>query len=82
MRVADNGQGMSPEELRQLDRQMRHGDSEPQGGRSSIGLHNIYQRMKLTFGSHFHIRFHSREGFYTVVELVIPPSPQVPPFQT
>ncbi|WP_305116555.1 sensor histidine kinase [Acutalibacter muris] len=82
LRVADNGQGMSPEELRQLDRQMRHGDSEPQGGRSSIGLHNIYQRMKLTFGSHFHIRFHSREGFYTVVELVIPPSPQVPPFQT
>lgn len=82
LRVADNGRGMDAGELERLDGQMRRGEGEPQTGRSSIGLHNIYQRMKLTFGSHFHIRFRSRKGFYTAVELVIPESPQLPPFQT
>lgn len=82
LRVADNGRGMDDGELRSLDGQMRRGEGEPQTGRSSIGLHNIYQRMKLTFGSHFHIRFRSKKGFYTAVELVIPESPQLPPFQT
>lgn len=82
LRIADNGRGMDSGELERLEGQMRLGEGEPQTGRSSIGLHNIYQRMKLTFGSHFHIRFRSKKGFYTVVELVIPESPQLPPFQT
>lgn len=82
LRVADNGRGMDEGELRRLDGQMRRGEGEPRDGRSSIGLHNIYQRMKLTFGSHFHIRFRSKKGFYTAVELVIPESPQLPPFKT
>jgi len=82
LRVADNGRGMDQAELDRLDRQMRQGEGEPQTGRSSIGLHNIFQRMKLTFGSHFHIRFRSKKGYYTVVELVIPESPKLPPFQT
>ena len=78
VRIADNGQGMSPIELRSLDRRMRYGEGEPLEGRSSIGLHNIFQRMKLTFGEHFHIRFRSKKGHYTVVELVIPPSAEIP----
>lgn len=82
LRVTDNGVGMDPGELEILDRRMRRGEGEPQTGRSSIGLHNIFQRMKLTFGGHFHIRFRSKKGFYTSVELVIPKSPSLPPFQT
>jgi two-component system sensor histidine kinase YesM len=72
VRIADNGVGMSQSELEDLDRRMRQGEEEPSGGRGSIGLHNIFQRMKLTFGGHFHIRFRSKKGFYTVVELIIP----------
>ncbi len=72
VRIADNGIGMSQNELNALDRRMRQGEEEPSEGRGSIGLHNIFQRMKLTFGNHFHIRFRSKKGFYTVVELIIP----------
>ncbi|WP_322170623.1 cache domain-containing sensor histidine kinase [Acutalibacter caecimuris] len=81
VRIADNGAGLDEGELAALKERMCRGVGEPQGGRSSIGLHNIYHRMKLTFGSHFHIRFRSKKGFFTVVELVIPQEPMVLPFE-
>lgn len=81
VRVADNGVGLSSGELTALEGRMRRGEGEPLEGRNSIGLHNIYQRMKLTFGNHFHIRFRSRKGFYTVVELTIPKTPALPLFE-
>lgn len=81
VRVIDNGSGMDEEQLEKLERRMRYGEGEPKEGRSSIGLHNIFKRMKLTFGNHFHIRFRSRKGAYTVVELIIPESTSLPPFE-
>ncbi len=81
VRVTDNGSGMDQKELDALEHRMRTGAGEPTEGRSSIGLHNIFQRMKLTFGDHFHIRFRSRKGYYTSVELTIPGAPALPPFQ-
>lgn len=81
IQVADNGAGMTPGELEALEIRMRQGMDEAQEGRSSIGLHNIYQRMKLVFGDHFHIRFRSREGMYTVVELIIPERPALEAFE-
>ncbi len=81
IRVTDNGSGMGQKELEALEHRMRTGAGEPAEGRSSIGLHNIFQRMKLTFGDHFHIRFRSKKGYYTSVELTIPEAPALPPFQ-
>lgn len=81
IQIADNGAGISAEELEALEVRMRQGMDEAQEGRSSIGLHNIYQRMKLVFGDHFHIRFRSREGMYTVVELIIPERPALEAFE-
>ena len=40
--------------------------------KGSIGLPNIYRRLKLTFGDHAHLLLRSKEGYYTVAELVIP----------
>lgn len=82
VRIADNGEGLSPGELDSLNSRMRRSDDEPSEGRSSIGLNNIFKRMKLTFGSHFHIRFYSRKGYYTVVELTIPEAPELNPEET
>lgn len=82
VRIADNGKGISEEQLRQILWKMKNTDGEtadvaekewdfgvPKG---SIGLPNIYRRLKLTFGDHAHLLLRSKEGYYTVAELVIP----------
>ena len=50
--------------------------SSEKGG--SIGLSNIYRRLKITFGDHAHIRIDSKEGEFTVVRLYIPEKPENP----
>jgi sensor histidine kinase YesM len=40
--------------------------------KSSIGLPNIYRRLKLTFGDQAEMLLRSKEYYYTVVELQIP----------
>ena len=79
VRIADNGMGIARERLDQIIWTMKHTDGETasehpegnvQGG--TIGLPNIYRRLKLTFGDHAHLLLRSKEGYYTVVELVIP----------
>ena len=82
--IADNGRGIPEEKLEEILWKMKNTDDEtasvgqmeperdfgvPKG---SIGLPNIYRRLKLTFGGHAHLNLRSKEGYYTVAELVIP----------
>ncbi len=84
VRIADNGRGIPEEKLEEILWKMKNTDDEtasvgqmeperdfgvPKG---SIGLPNIYRRLKLTFGGHAHLNLRSKEGYYAVAELVIP----------
>ncbi len=86
VRIADNGVGMSEELLDAIVQKMKntsgetahidgHSDQGPEH-KFSIGLPNIYRRLKLTFGEHAHLVLRSKEGYYTVAELWIPKEKQ------
>ena len=87
VRIADNGVGMSEDLLDAIVKKMKnssgetahidgHSDQGPEH-KFSIGLPNIYRRLKLTFGEHAHLVLRSKEGYYTVAELWIPKEKQV-----
>ncbi|MFC7677641.1 sensor histidine kinase [Paenibacillus sp. GCM10028914] len=67
IRVRDNGVGMSSEMLEELVKRME--SPEASGG---IGLSNVKERLKLTYGnsSDFHIR--SEKNVFTEIEMIIP----------
>ena len=69
IQVADNGQGMSEETLQQLLHQRFR---QKRRLSTNIGLDNINQRIKFSFGRDFGISIRSREKFYTVVDISLP----------
>ena len=89
--LKDDGIGLPPEKLEQIQCLIRSTTSDtaaisspfpntvPTGeGDISIGLSNIYRRLKITFGDHAHIWISSEEGAYTAIHLVIPEKPDNP----
>ena len=82
VRIADNGVGIRQPELDKLLSKIYRDDAEAekemdatkksQQAKISIGLSNIYHRLRLTFGQGADLQLRSREGYYTVVELIIP----------
>lgn len=82
VRIADNGVGIEQAALDSLLDKIhryngeaekdRDADFKSQKSKISIGLPNIYHRLRLTFGEQADLLLRSREGYYTVVELVIP----------
>lgn len=73
LRLTDNGCGMTEKELNSLDARKRLPDEEAKPNKDSIGIQNIFKRLKL-YSSHSHMNFRAKPGFYTVVELIIPAS--------
>jgi two-component system sensor histidine kinase YesM len=69
--VSDNGVGMSREQKRALEDMMR-GPDIPQS-RGSIGLANVYQRIKLFYGQEYGMEIKSDLDEGTVVTLLLPP---------
>ncbi len=67
--VADNGCGMDEKELAELQKNIEIKDMSRS---KSIGLYNINQRMKLTYGDDCGIQIHSAVNEGTVVRLCIP----------
>ena len=89
--LKDDGIGLPPEKLEKIQCLIRRTTSDtaavsspfpntvPAGeGDISIGLSNIYRRLKITFGDHAHIRISSEEGVYTAIHLIIPEKPDNP----
>ena len=84
--MRDNGIGMSEEDLNAIIWKMKNSMEDTasiheEGEREwlidsnrdlSIGLANIYRRLKLTFGEHAHINITSEKDQFTSVELLIP----------
>lgn len=72
--VMDNGVGMSEERMdyvRQLlnsPETVKHAKSK----RASIGLKNVYDRIKLIFGDQYHMEISSYEGIGTIVKYRLP----------
>lgn len=70
--IMDNGKGMTPEELSQLEK-LKTLEDKVIRTRDSIGIHNIYERIKL-FNKDNNMEFFSEYGRYTKVELSLHPT--------
>lgn len=76
--IKDNGVGMRKSTLQKLKQNITtifslSGNSEgSRAGFSGLGLPNVYERMKMTFGSDFNLEIDSSEGKGTKVTLFIP----------
>jgi two-component system sensor histidine kinase YesM len=70
-RVADNGVGMSAEKLADLRAQLQkaRGESSQRGG---YGVSNVNERIQLSFGTRYGLRFESAPGRGTTVEILHP----------
>lgn len=66
--VADGGVGMTAEKLEAIRREMENGD----GRGASLGLLNVYRRLRLIFGSEGGLEIRSDPGVGTEVRLYLP----------
>lgn len=66
--IADNGRGMTAEELRDLHRKIAESEQTGRG----IGLGNIHRRIQMLYPESGGFCIHSRPGRGTVVQMVIP----------
>lgn len=70
--ITDSGKGMTEEEVRRLQRKIS-GEIETSGSSGNgIGLKNVQDRIKISFGEPYGISVASREGLFTKVIVKIP----------
>ncbi len=71
MRVSDDGVGMSPAKLEEV--QALLSVSHPHGdGLAGYGIHNVHERIQLSFGTQYGLRFESAPDRGTTVEILHP----------
>ena len=66
--VTDNGVGMSDVEIKKLLDEKQ----ESKESFSSIGLKNVNERIKLSYGENYGLRIESQKGMFTTVEIKLP----------
>ncbi|MGG1513918.1 sensor histidine kinase [Paenibacillus oryzisoli] len=82
--VEDNGAGMDADKLATLRRKIARGETVKAsadrvgGGFSGIGLLNVVERMKMTFGDHFQMDVQSELGQGTSIRMIIPKREESP----
>ena len=64
IRINDNGPGMSPQRIKEIQEEPIVTDS--------IGIHNVSSRIRLHFGESYGVSISSEPGIYTSVEICIP----------
>ena len=70
--ITDPGRGMTAEQLEALDKKLS-GELEADGGAGNgIGLKNVQDRLRITFGENYGLTILSRQGYYTKVIVRIP----------
>lgn len=70
--ISDAGKGMSEESLQRLRRRIA-GEIEPDGGSGNgIGLKNVQDRIRMSFGAEYGITVDSKLGCYTKVTVRVP----------
>lgn len=67
--VTDNGIGMSPE---LIQKSLYEDNMDSKGLFRNIGIYNVNQRIRHTFGENYGISIESREGYYTKVIFHLP----------
>lgn len=72
--ISDDGEGMRPERLREVERHMRGQEQAPPpcAKGTFIGLHNIYKRLKLFYSDRADMSLLSQEHQGTTVTIRIP----------
>jgi two-component system sensor histidine kinase YesM len=71
LRVSDDGVGMTPAKLAEVRALLTA--AHPHGeGLEGYGVHNVQERIQLTFGTRYGLRFESAPGSGTIVELLHP----------
>ncbi|MEK3784954.1 histidine kinase [Paenibacillus sp. FSL K6-1230] len=73
--VSDDGQGIPPDQLEELNRNLRLDTntlSAQRQGMSGIGMNNVYHRLQLIYGKDSDMRIDSSPGEGTCVQLYIP----------
>jgi two-component system sensor histidine kinase YesM len=76
--VEDKGRGMAVEKLENLRSLLSATGYDGDGWKqtedtgSSIGLHNVQERIKMKFGENYGLSIESREGEGTLVRLILP----------
>jgi two-component system sensor histidine kinase YesM len=71
MRVSDDGVGMSPAKLEEVRALLAA--THPHGvGLAGYGIHNVHERIQLSFGNRYGLRFESAPGRGTTVEVLHP----------
>lgn len=74
--VVDNGMGIPPEKLQELDqRSFQEGEALQN---DHIGLDNVLHRLRLFYGEGFRFSLRSQENHYTAITLYIPKFPSEP----
>lgn len=73
IQVADNGVGITPDNLERIHRKLEHADEAGRGnGHNSIGIVNISDRIRLEYGDGYGLKIYLNQPRGTVVELRIP----------
>lgn len=67
--IYDNGCGISPSNLEQIRQTIYH---HPEKSSKNIGLYNIYQRIRLCYGSKYGFTIQSKENMGTLVKITLP----------
>lgn len=68
--VYDNGVGITPEKMKQINSKLTKSDQESNG--KNIGLKNVNERIKMSCGSAYGITVDSKEGKGTLVRIMLP----------
>jgi two-component system sensor histidine kinase YesM len=71
LRVRDDGAGMSPEKLAEVRAHLSAAPS-PDEGSSGYGVRNVHERIQLSFGARYGLRFQSSLNEGTTVEVLHP----------
>jgi len=74
IRISDNGVGIAPERLAELQAALEAPDMLEPGGQERIGLLNVRQRLLLMHGPAAELRLRSVEGQGTEIEMRLPAS--------
>lgn len=70
--ITDSGEGMSPEDLEKLRKRI-HGEIEENVGTGNgVGLKNVEDRIKLSFGGEYGMEVYSEPKKYTKVSIKLP----------
>ena len=67
--IEDNGIGLSEQQISSI---LTTNDNSSSGLFQKIGVNNVNQRIKYAFGTNYGLQFHSKEGEYTIITILLP----------